>query len=178
MQQGENELIDPTVARAGEVFARVFVPVDFTISSHEAVGVALRLKRAFDSRVCIFQLVESGGADEFLAGLGAPATPSDLVSNATERLRSFIDHIAPGFADSVEVRAYAYVKPIEDIRNEARRWGATLVVAATTFAGIFRSPAEKLVHNFDIPVLLIPAAWKESSLTIPGAAPSEPTPGL
>lgn len=153
--------VAPTVAEAKEIFARVFVPVDFTTSSHQAVGAALELKRAFGSEVCIFQLAEEGGADEFLGGLGDPASPGDLVRSARERLQRFIENVAPTFADSVEVRASTYVKPMEDIRDEARRWGATLVIAATTFEGLFRSPAEKLVHGFDIPVLLIPAVAEE-----------------
>ena len=60
----------PEAAEAKELFARVFVPVDLTPSSHLAVGAALELKRAFGSEVCIFQLAEEGGGDEFLAGLG------------------------------------------------------------------------------------------------------------
>ena len=56
------------------------------------------------------------------------------------------------------MRARVIVKPMEDIHDEAHRWGATLVVVATTFEGLFRSPAERLVHRFDIPVLLIPAS--------------------
>ena len=162
--------IDPVVSQAKDIFARVFVPVDFSQSSHQAVGIALALKRAFGSQVCLFQLAEEGGADEFLGGLGDRETPGDLVRNAKGRLHRFIENIAPGYADSVEVRACADVKPMEDIRDEARRWDATLVVAATTFGGgLFRSPAEKLVHGFDIPVMLIPVIEEAPEVTIPGA---------
>jgi nucleotide-binding universal stress UspA family protein len=147
----------PLVAQAKDLFARIFVPVDLTQSSHQAVGVALALKRAFGSSVCIFQLAEEGGADEFLGGLGDPRRPAELTGSTKERLHRFIENIAPEFANSVEVRAYADVTPIRDIQDEARRWHATLLVAATVFKGLFRSPAEKLVHGFDIPVLLIPA---------------------
>ncbi len=173
------ESIDPTVAEAKQIFARVFVPVDFTMSSHQAVGIALELKRVFGSEVCVFQLAEEGGADEFLGGLGDPATPGDLMKRAEGRLHRFIENIAPGYAESVEVRARADVKPIEDMRDEARRWGATLVVAATTFEGLFRSPAEKLVHGFDIPVMLIPAVEEEPDLGLPRhRTPRSTTPGL
>jgi nucleotide-binding universal stress UspA family protein len=177
MQEVATEITD-YVARANELFSRVFVPVDLTMSSHEAVGAALALKRAFGSDVCVFQLAEEGGADEFLGGLGDPARPVDLVDRTTGRLRRFIENVAPEFANAVEVRAYADVKPFEDIRNEARRWGATLVVAATSFKGLFRSPAEKLVHGFDIPVMLIPAVEEEPQLKLPGAPRSPVTPGL
>jgi nucleotide-binding universal stress UspA family protein len=178
--QGANASTQSSIiANAKELFARVFVPVDFSPSSHLAVGTALELKRAFGSDVCIFQLVEEGGADEFLGGLGDPRRPCDLVSSARERLHRFMGNIAPDFADAVEVRASTDVKPVEDIRDQARSWGATLVVAATTFRGLFRSPAEKLVHGFDIPVLLIPAVKEEADLGLPRhRTPRSTTPGL
>lgn len=160
------ESIDPTVATAKELFARVFVPVDYTTSSHRAVGAALELQRAFGSRVCVFQLAEEGGDDEFLGGLGAPRTPGELVEIARGRLHRFIGNIAPELSGSVEVRARVIVKPMEDIRDEAHRWGASLVIVATTFEGLFRSPAEKLVHRFDLPVLLIPAIGEEASVEV------------
>ena len=101
------------------------------------------------------------------------------MKRAEGRLRRFMENIAPADADSVEVRACADVKPIEDMRDEARRWGATLVVAATTFEGLFRSPAEKLVHGFDIPVLLIPGVEEEPDLGLPRhRTPRSTTPGL
>lgn len=147
---------DAMVAGASDVFARVFVPVDLTISSHYAVGVALALKRAFGSEVCIFQLAEQTGGDEFLAGLGDPLTPAELARDTEERLRRFVENIAPEFADAVEVRARLALKPVREIRSAAHEWDATLLVAAAKFEGLLRSPAEQLVHGFDIPVLLIP----------------------
>jgi nucleotide-binding universal stress UspA family protein len=153
---------DATTTTAPGVFQRIFVPVDFTMASHAAVTAALALQQAFGSKVCLFQLVEEGGgADEFLGGLGAPAAPVDLVHRAEGRLRRFAANIAPGYEDKVEVRAYADVKPLESLRYEAHRWDASLVVATAKFQGFFRSPAEKLVHGFDIPVLLIPTTEAE-----------------
>jgi nucleotide-binding universal stress UspA family protein len=167
------------VDEARELFARVFVPVDFSPSSHVALGTALELKRAFDSQVCVFQLVEESGGDEFLGGLGDPSSPGDLVRGGRERLRRFLENVAPAFADTVEVRACTDVKPMDDLRDEARSWGATLVVAATTFHGFFRSPAEKLVRGFDIPVLLIPAVEEEQDLGLSRRrAPRSTTPGI
>lgn len=168
-----------TVGEANAIFARVFVPVDLTPSSRQAVGAALELKRVFGAEVCVFQLAEVGSADEFLGGLGDPSTPNELVRNAEGRLRRFIENVAPAYAGAVDVRARAGVKPIESIHDEARRWGATLVVATTTFEGVFRSPAEKLVRGFDIPVLLIPAASEEPDLGLPRhRTPRDTTPGL
>lgn len=147
---------DLLISGAKGVFARIFVPVDLTIASHYAVGVALALKRAYGSEVCIFQLAEQTGGDEFLAGLGDPLTPAELARDTEGRLRRFVDNIAPGFSEDVEVRARTMVKPLQEIRYEAHEWGATLLVMATQFSGLLRSPAERLVHGFDVPVLLIP----------------------
>jgi nucleotide-binding universal stress UspA family protein len=161
------------LAQTKSLFERVFVLVDFTSASHRAVAVAFDLKRAFGSRICLFGLAESTGGDDFLGGLGAPSTPSDLVSAELGRLRRFIDNVAPGFAESadVEVKARAVVKPADDVHDEAHRWDATLVVAAANAEGFFRSPAEKLVRGFDIPVLLIPAVEMQSEPRITGAPP-------
>lgn len=146
----------PAITRAKDIFARVFVPVDFTMASQHAMGAALELKRVFGSTVCLFHLTEGTGGDEFLGGLGAPSAPVDLVNASRDRLRRFVANVAPEYVDEIEVRAYADVKPLENLRYEAHRWGASLVVAAAKFDGFFRSPAEKLVHGFDIPVLLLP----------------------
>lgn len=150
-------ITDPVAAGATGIFDRIFVPVDLTIASHYAMGVALALKRTFGSEVCVFELAEQTGGDEFLAGLGNPLTPAELARGTEERLRRFIENIAPGFGEAVHVRARLAIKPVREIRYEAHEWEATLLVVATKFEGLLRSPAERLIHGFDIPVLLIPA---------------------
>lgn len=142
---------------ANPIFARLFVPIDFTIACHRAFGVALELKRAFGSTVCLFHLTMSHTTDEFLGGLGNPAGPADLLARAELRLRDFVENVAPEYVDAIELRTGLEMTPIADIQHEARRWRATLVIATAEFkAGLYRSPAEKLVHRSDIPLLLIP----------------------
>lgn len=152
----------PTIADAKEIFARLFVPVDFTTSSRHALGVAIELKRSFDSSLCLFHLGEDRGTDELLVGAGEPAAPSDPVKGAEQRLRRLVKDTAPDLADAVEVRACEGARPIEDLRREAFRWRATIVVAAAELrGGFFRSPAERLVHDFFVPVLLLPPVTRK-----------------
>lgn len=151
-------LTSQPIAESKELFSRLFVPVDFTMSSHRALGAAIELKRVFGSTVCLFNLAEDTGGDDFLGGLGDPRAPTDLVLDAEERLRRFLENVAPDVGtDDIEVRACADARPLDDLRRQAQRWRATLVIASADFqGGLFRSPAEKLVHNFFIPVLLLP----------------------
>ena len=88
---------DAMLADARTIFARLFVPVDFTMSSHRALGVALELKRAFGSQVCLFQLASESGGDEFLAGLGDPSSPADLIDGARDQLQRLVQNVAPEF---------------------------------------------------------------------------------
>ena len=159
MQVSPSSEPDTSRVEALQLFERVFVVVDFSAASRRAVATALELRRSFGSRVCLFHLAELDGSDEFLAGLGSPAVASDLVEEATGRLQRYIRNIAPNHADEVELRSRRSVSPIDDMHREAMSWRATLVIAATeSHATLLRSPAEKLVHDFDIPVLVIPSA--------------------
>jgi nucleotide-binding universal stress UspA family protein len=142
------------------IFERILVLIDFGVSPRATLGVALELHRTLGSKVCLYTVPELTGGDEFLAGLGSPSViMADLGEEARGRLHRFLENVAPEFAPEVELRARVDVDPIASLREEALRWGATLVIAAAdSHAGIFlRSRAEKLVHAFDIPVLLVPA---------------------
>lgn len=148
--------IEENVARGSSVLDRVFVPVDYTMSSHRALGVALELMRTHGSDVCVFHAAESAGSDDWLGGIGSPAVGGDWVSEALARLRRFLDNVAPGASSRVEVMA-KIGEPLLTLRRAAREWGASLIVApADVHARIFRSHAERLVHESDLPVLVIP----------------------
>jgi nucleotide-binding universal stress UspA family protein len=149
----ENE---ENVVRGSRVLDRVFVPVDYTMSSHRALGVALELMRTHGSDVCVFHAQESAGSDDWLGGIGSPSVGGDWVSEALARLRRFLENVAPGSSSRVEVMAKVG-ESMPTIRRAAQEWGASLIVApADVHARIFRSPAEHLVHESDIPVLVIP----------------------
>jgi nucleotide-binding universal stress UspA family protein len=147
-------------ALATSLFERVFVVVDFAIPPHKAIGAALELRDAFGSAVCLFATPELTGGDEFLAGIGSPSViGADLAEEAKGRLLRFVRNVAPDYEGKVELRAKVGVDPHGNLKAEAHRWGATLViVTANSRGGLFvRSPAERVVHGLDIPVLVVPA---------------------
>lgn len=144
------------VADATTIFRRVLVPVDYTMDSHRAVGVALALRRQYGSVVCVFHTAESAGSDDWLGGIGSPSVGGDWVAEAEARLRRFLLNVAPAEAEGIEVRArmgasaHTLPKVVDD-------WEATLVVAAAALhRRFFRSAAERLVRDLDVPILIIP----------------------
>jgi nucleotide-binding universal stress UspA family protein len=148
--------LGPTSAAARTIFQRLFVPVDFSMPSHQAVGVALDLQRTHGSQICVFHWVASSGSDDWLGGIGSPAVAGDWVEETKERLKRFLENIAPGSSGRIEVHA-RFGETIQSIREAAESWRATLVIAtASVHAYLLRSPAERLVHGFDMPTLLIP----------------------
>jgi nucleotide-binding universal stress UspA family protein len=151
-----NQGIEENVVRGSSVLDRVFVPVDYSMSSHRALGVALELMRTHGSDVCVFHAAESDGSADYQGGIGSPAVGGDWAAQALARLRRFLDNVAPQFAASVEVLARCG-EPLVTMRHAAREWGASLIVApASVHARVLRSPAERLVHETDVPVLVIP----------------------
>jgi nucleotide-binding universal stress UspA family protein len=145
-------------AQAESVFARLFVPIDYSMDSHRALAVALALRRTQGSVICLFHAAESTGSDDWLAGIGSPAVGGDWIAESKQRLQRFVTHVAPGEDHDIEVRA-CIGAPVTSLCKEAHRWGATLVVAVASVEPAFvRSPAEKIVHELRLPVLIIPSA--------------------
>lgn len=144
-------------AAAGTIFRRLFVPVDFSMHSHQAVGIALELQRTHGSEVCVFHWVGSSGSDDWLGGIGSPAVAGDWVAETRGRLRRFLENIAPGASERIDVQA-RFGENIQSIRHAAEEWDATLVIAtASVRPYLLRSAAERLVHKFEVPTLIIPA---------------------
>ncbi|MDB4935534.1 MAG: hypothetical protein JWP87_2506 [Labilithrix sp.] len=143
---------------AERLFDRIFVPIDYTTDSHSAALAALDLRRSHGSAMCLFHAAESTGSDDWLAGIGSPAVGGDWIAETNDRLRRFLAHIAPDAAGGVEVRA-CVGSPVAELSKEARRWGATLVVAAASVqARLLRSPGERILRELQLPVLIIPIA--------------------
>src|SRR5689334_4752101 len=118
---------DECVAEGTRVFDRIFVLIDFTtLSCHRALGVAVALRRAFASRICLFHMPELSGGDEFLAGIGSPSVVgADLQEETKGRLSRFVQHVAPEVAGQVELRAALGVNVIESLKKEAIKWRAS-----------------------------------------------------
>jgi nucleotide-binding universal stress UspA family protein len=148
---------EPTLMEAKTIFDRLFVPVDYSMDSHRAVGAALELQRVLGSSVCLFHAAESDGTHEFLGGLGSSAVNGDWLVHAEQRLRRFVENVAPECGERIELRARMGGETVRLVHDEAHRWGATLIiVSAEVRARIFRSKAERLIHDFDLPTLVIP----------------------
>lgn len=135
-------------------FARIFVPVDFSMRCHRALATALDLRRMYGSAVCVFHGVESSGADDFLGGIGSPAVHGDWVSEGEGRVRRFLANVVPDADPGIEVRATVEFTE-RTLCREAELWGATLVVIHAE-KGRFRSFADRLLHQIGVPVLVVP----------------------
>jgi len=152
--------VEPTVAAAGRILDRILVPIDYSMDSHLALGVALELQRTHGSTVRLFHAAESDGSDDWLGGIGSPAVGGDWVAKAKGRLRRFLENVAPGNAANVEVSARVG-ETLHTLLAEIREWRPSLLVAAATVdARVFRSAAQRIVRDAAIPTLIIPAAAK------------------
>ncbi|HEY8073571.1 MAG TPA: universal stress protein [Labilithrix sp.] len=150
---------EPTIESAKTLFDRIFVPVDYSIDSHRAVGAALELHRSLGSSVCLFHATESEGTSEFLGGLGSPVVMGDWPALAKQRLGRFLENVAPDCIDRIDLRARMGAETVRLVHEEAHAWGATLIiVSAEVRARLFRSKAERLIHDYDVPMLVIPAS--------------------
>lgn len=148
------ELGDALIA-ARSILDRIFVPIDYSMGSQRALGVALELRRTHGSAVCLFHAIASTTSDEWLAGIGG-GIAEDWTHSSRNQLERFLRNVAP-LTNGIELVS-AIGNPIESIREQMHEWRATLLVAsANVHAILFRSAAEKLVRDIDIPVLVIPA---------------------
>jgi nucleotide-binding universal stress UspA family protein len=138
------------------ILERILVPVDYSMESHRAVALALELRRTHGSAVCLFHAAQSTGSDDWLAGIGSPSVAVDWVAEAHGRLRRFLANVAPGAGEGIDVRARVGL-PLDTLGQEAHGWGATLVIAtARVQSWLVRSPAERLLRELGLPVLIIP----------------------
>jgi nucleotide-binding universal stress UspA family protein len=155
-QARESEALEATVAAASKILDRILVAIDYSMDSHRALGVALELERLHGSIIRVFHAAESTGSDDWLAGIGSPSVGGDWVEESRHRLHRFLDNVAPGSSSRIEIAARVG-NPIETIRREIRDWSPTLLIAAAhVHAIIVRSPAEQLVRDIKVPVLVLP----------------------
>jgi nucleotide-binding universal stress UspA family protein len=153
---------DIAVLAAKRIFTRIFVPVDFTLASHAAFATAVELQRAHGSALRIFHAVQASASTEWLGGIGSPAViEGDWIARAHDRLRRFVENIAPEALDRVEVEARipGTADLVSIVRAAASEWSATLLIASAQVHRRFflRSSAERLVHDSELPALIIPA---------------------
>jgi nucleotide-binding universal stress UspA family protein len=141
---------------AAAPFRRILVPVDFHMPSHRAVCVAIELRRRFGASVCVFHAVRGDENDQFLAGLGSPASREDLLDEASAELRRFLQTVVPEDADAIECDARMEDDYVGAIRAKASEWEATLLVLSPeSHPSLLRTHSEKLMKSLTVPVLLL-----------------------
>ena len=91
-----------------------------------------------------------------MTAIGSGAAMGDWRTAAEKRLERFVANVVPGYPGRLDTRVTADSPTPALLHDEARRWGATLIVLAADVHGFFRSEAERMVHDFEIPVLVIP----------------------
>jgi nucleotide-binding universal stress UspA family protein len=148
--------LEPMVASAGSILDRILVGIDCSMDSHLALGVALELQRTHGSVVRLFHAAESGTSDDWLGGIGSPAVGGDWVTESCARLGRFISNVAPDCSSRLEIGARVG-DLVSAVRAEIREWEPTiLIIAASVHTRLTRSTAERLVHDIEVPVLIIP----------------------
>lgn len=149
---------DAAIDGAPATFARIFVPIDYTMDCHRALGLALALQKVYRSEICLFHTAKGDGGDDWHGGIGADFVAGDWVTRAKRRLEHFVENVAPEAKGLVELNARTGGETIRIVHDEAKRWGATLVIAAASVhSRLTRSSAEKLIHDLELPTLIVPA---------------------
>jgi nucleotide-binding universal stress UspA family protein len=142
---------------AMSAFRKILVPIEPSRDdARHAFLAALELKRRFGSELRLMTFTEFGENEEWSRGVGADEDVVDLEVSAHDRLRRFVEHVAPDAVDTVSYEAFEDNDAPRAIDNAATKWGATLVVLTThAQPGIFRARHERIMQALDVPVLLL-----------------------
>jgi nucleotide-binding universal stress UspA family protein len=152
--QGSSRVASTPLAFA----ARILVPIDLSVACHQALEAALAMQACFGSEVRVVMAVEYGENDDFLRGIGDIETPGELEDAAMLRLGRFLENVVPGAGSRVSRAAFIEEDLVHATKVEAERWNPTLILAALPrHTSLFRSAAERLARDTDLPVLLLPA---------------------
>ena len=135
--------------RAIEIYRRVLVPVDFSHESHDAIYMALELRRRFGSEICVFNLTNLGvSGDEYSTG--------DLEIDGRDRLLDLLEMLKPGCGGVVQTQVCVGEDVARWIHDVATAWQATLVVLATHPSHtVFRNLTEKIMRALNVPILIL-----------------------
>lgn len=152
---------------ATELFRKILVPVDFSPCSNEAFRVALEMARAFQSKLIILHVIDTGTVAAFNR-LGLLAVPSDATAQR-KRLRHQArlktrELLESRPAEGVEVeRVVVEGAPFVEVGRFARQERVDLIVLGS-YGGrsesmekiFFGSTAEKVVRTAGCAVLTVP----------------------
>ncbi len=152
---------------ATELFRKILVPVDFSPCSNEAFRVALEMARAFQSKLIILHVIDTGAVAAFNR-LGLLAVPSDATAQR-KRLRHQArlktrELLESRPAEGVEIeRVVVEGAPFVEVGRFARQERVDLIVLGS-YGGrsesmekiFFGSTAEKVVRTAGCAVLTVP----------------------
>jgi nucleotide-binding universal stress UspA family protein len=138
-------------------FRKILVPiVPSQDDARYAFLAALELQRRFGSELRLVTFTEFGENEEWSRGVGADEDVVDLEHSAQDRLRRFVEHVAPEAVETVTYDAFEDNDVPRAVDRAVTKWGATMVVLTThSQPGIFRARHERIMQAVDVPVLLL-----------------------
>jgi nucleotide-binding universal stress UspA family protein len=145
------------VAVAGQTFARILVPIDFSPSSRRALATALLLQDHLRSEVHLLHLAETGDNDEFLAGVGGGnVPPGELAADARDRLRRFVEHLFPGRVAGIVTHAQTGTTVAQAIEKATAEIHPTLVLlCGSPHRSLLRTHVERIMRNIHAQVTVL-----------------------
>ncbi len=147
---GNPDEFDPT-----GLFRVILVPVDFTPASRQAIITACEMRRRFGSELHAFRLSSFGENDDFIRGLGAPWSESDVTGETRNQLKMFGESICLG-SPCIHYETLMGEDVVDGIAKAASDCKATLVLLPVhEEKTLLRSKAEKIARALEIPVMLI-----------------------
>jgi nucleotide-binding universal stress UspA family protein len=155
----QHEVVAPAPAAelGGETFRRILVPiVPSRDDARYALLAALELQRRFGSQVRVVTFTEFGENEQWGRGVGVDEDLADLEISAHDRLRRFVENVAPHAVDAVSYAVFQDNDIPRAIDRAASDWVATLVVMTTHAPrGVLRARYERIIRAVDVPVLLL-----------------------
>jgi nucleotide-binding universal stress UspA family protein len=144
------------------MYERILVPVDGSDIARRGLQEAIKLSKALGGHLRLVHVVD----DSALAlnpetGIAAAPLVADFAESGKEILEEARKvAVAEGVSTEVVLHENFTGRIAELIVDEARKWGAELIVMGTHAQGGIRhavlgSDAEAVLHGADVPVLLV-----------------------
>ena len=147
------------------MYERILVPVDGSETSRRGLEEAIKISKALGGQLRLVHIVDDSAlAMNPEAGIAAAPLVEDFAEGGKEILenaRKLVD--AQGISAEVVLHENFTGRIADLIVDEARKWGADLIVMGTHARGgikhaVLGSDAEAVLHGADVPVLLVRSA--------------------
>lgn len=150
---------------AGCAIGRVLVPVDFSLASRLALGLAMSMVDGRASDVVLFHAAGVDDNDEFLDYTGVPWGRSDVLTQARDHLRRFAEAVTPGVGDEVRLDSERDDDVVRAIVRAAVRCAPSIVVLgshARPRRRWGRSTVERVLRRLSCPLVVVRGAPEPS----------------